>query len=182
VRIRRPRAATSIQMVDAIDAGNLPPVIEAAAGYVDGHWPSYRSIRARYPRALVLSIAVNHTTPAMVLDVEQGDATPAGAAEWLHVSRQSGFARPCIYTSLSRVAELAGVLERAGHPRASYRLWTAHYTGLSHICGRKCGYPLSVGPGATQWLPGSRSRGWDTSLTTREWVSGLINDFNGAQL
>jgi hypothetical protein len=173
------RRARPVAMYDAIEAANLPPGTAVCAGYVGGSWPSYLPMRRRFPTALVLSIAVASDEDAMVLDVERGDATPETAATWLRMMKNRGLNRPCLYTSVSAVADLERTLLAAGHPRSTWRLWTAHYTGEAHICGKACGYALSEAPGATQWSSGSRSRQWDTSSTTREWVSSLINDYHG---
>lgn len=175
------RPAQDVLMYDAVEPAGLPTETTLAAGYVGGSWPSYEGIRARFPRALVLSIAVNHSETAMVLDVERGDATPELAPSWYRMMQERGMLRPAFYTSVSGVADLTHALLAAGHDRSSWRLWTAHYTGRAHFCGAACGYPLSEAPGATQFDSGSRSRRYDVSLTSHGWVAAVINDYHREQ-
>jgi hypothetical protein len=69
-------------MFDAVTPGNLPRSAVMVAGYVDGLYENVAAIRARFPNALEVSIAVRWTDRAQVLDVENGDATPAQAVTW----------------------------------------------------------------------------------------------------
>jgi hypothetical protein len=69
-------------MFDAVTPGNLPRSAVMVADYVDGLYENVAAIRARFPNALEVSIAVRWTDRAQVLDVENGDATPAQAVTW----------------------------------------------------------------------------------------------------
>ena len=64
-------------MYDSVSPGNIPAGAEMVAAYQDGLYANVGAMRARFPGATVVTIAVRHTTRAHVLDVETGDATPA---------------------------------------------------------------------------------------------------------
>src|SRR5690349_14515711 len=48
----------AFHMFDSIVLGNIPAAAPAVAGYVNGFWPTYKSVVARWPKAKHLSIAV----------------------------------------------------------------------------------------------------------------------------
>jgi hypothetical protein len=56
------------------------------------------------------------------------------------------------------------VLSSAGIPRASVRLWTAHYSGQAHICGPRTCEALSIPADGTQWTSSAMGRVLDQSL------------------
>ena len=118
-------------MFDSVDLTQVPSTAGAVAGYVGGAWPtdSHDALRAKFPHAYVLSIAVNATQDASCLDVEQGDATPADARPWLERQLGNGKNRPCLYGSQSTMGELAPFLH--GIPRQKYRLWVAAPDGIA---------------------------------------------------
>lgn len=138
-------------MADAINVGNLPPGMDAYAGYVNGNWPTYPQVVSKFPTALHLSIAVNATADGDCLDIENGDATNAQAGPWVARQRNKGAKRPCVYTSLANAQALIATLDGVGIPRHSYRLWTAHYTNHSHICSPACGLGFTDIADGTQW-------------------------------
>jgi len=69
-------------MYDSVNVAGIPASAAMVAGYVDGNYANIPALRARFPHATVVEIAIAHTTRAQVLDVETGDATPAGAVLW----------------------------------------------------------------------------------------------------
>jgi hypothetical protein len=165
-----------ILMYDAVEPADIPPSPGAVAAYVDGRWPTLAAVRTRFPSAWVLPIAVSEHGTAMVLDVETGDATSAGAARWLARMRQIGLKHPCLYTSLGSLLGLVTDLERLGWPRASYWLWTAHWTGHAHICSASaCGIRCDP-PGATQYA-NYEHLGFDESLVGRGWLLSLLEEW-----
>ena len=166
---------TSLTMYDSTDLSALPADGSCFAGYVDGAWPTYATIRARFPHARVLSIAVFATGNAECLDIETGDAAPVQAAIWVRRQQARGVHRPAIYTSVSNVGIVIGALASAGISRAEVRLWSAHYGCGQHICGPStCMY---IGPDGrvvtacdgTQWTDTALSRNLDQSV--------LVGDF-----
>jgi peptidoglycan hydrolase-like protein with peptidoglycan-binding domain len=139
-------------MYDSIDPAQIPADAVAAAGYVNGSWPDYDTIRARFPNANVLSVAVTSDANADCLDIETGDATPADAAGWFERQKAAGVTRPCLYADASTMAsDVVPILEASGIDRASVRLWSAHYTYEAHICGPgSCG-AVSIDMDGTQF-------------------------------
>jgi len=151
-------------MYDSVDLSQIPADARYIAGYVDGNWPTYETIRARWHRARVLSIAVTAAHDAECLDVELGDATPAQAPGWAWRQLARGATRPCIYASLSVMPAVIAAMSRAGLHRTVYRLWVAHYIDQQPR-------EVPAGYGAIQWTCHARGRNLDQSLT----VPGFFN-------
>jgi peptidoglycan hydrolase-like protein with peptidoglycan-binding domain len=162
---------SGIVMYDAINLSQIPADAPAAAGYVDGHWPTYARLRGMFPRAHLLSIAVTAASNADCLDIETGDATPASAAAWYE--RQKGrVTRPCLYASASVMqADVVPVIQAAGIPRAAVRLWSAHYTGTPHICGPATCRAMSISADGTQWTNAAFGRDLDESLLAADFFA-----------
>jgi hypothetical protein len=161
-----------IIMYDSIDISHIPPDAPAVAGYVNGRWPTFSQLAARFPHAQRLSIAVSASANADCLDIEPGDATVASAAGWYQRQKARGLARPVFYASASRMKDdLIPAIKAAGIPRSSLRLWSAHYGGAAHICGpATCGEtPIPVD--GTQYTNKAFGRDLDASV--------LVADFFG---
>lgn len=157
----------TLRMGDAIHVTNLPPTLDAYAGYVDGNWPTFPTLRAAYPHKPVLSIAVFAADDADCLDVESGDATNSQAPFWVARQRANGANRPHLYTSLSNAQALIATMNAAGMPRHSYRLWVAHYTNSPHICSPSCGLGFTDVADGTQWTDHGGS--YDESLVADDF-------------
>lgn len=154
-----------VTMFDSIDPSQIPPRAQAVAGYVGGHWPTFGTLVAEWPASTKkLSIAVNAREDAECLDVEQGDATIAEAAAWVKRQHARGVKRPVVYTSVAFASPLLRSLERAGIQRSQVRLWTAHYTGKSHLCSPSCGTGFKDHADATQYYNRALNRNLDVSL------------------
>lgn len=160
---------TSLTFYDAVNAQDVPPGAKCVAGYADGAFRSLGPLRERFPAALWLSIATSPSTDAMVLDVESGDATPEEGLKWIRRQITRGVKRPVIYCSLAGVPRLESLLHTSGLTRSDIRLWTAHWTRRPHICSSACGVPMNEPAGATQY-DSNNKRGYDTSLSSVEWV------------
>jgi hypothetical protein len=149
----------SLTMYDSIAVANLPADGDAYAGYVGGKWPTWDALKARFPHAHLLSIAIDATERATCLDIETGDATPAQAPAWVKAEHGRGVPRPVLYASASVMPQVLAHLEQAAIKRDTVRLWSAHYGWSSvlhprgkHICGpRSCGL-VAVEMDGTQWL------------------------------
>lgn len=168
---------TGITMFDAIDDTQFPAGAAAYAAYVDGDLadqPNYSFIVRAFPDAEHLSITLDPSKRAMALDVETGAATPADIPTWYARQRVAGVARPCVYANASTMeAGVIVVLSARQIPRASVRLWSAHYTEEPHICGpASCG-ATSIDMDGTQWTEHALGRDLDQSL--------LLDDFFGSQ-
>jgi hypothetical protein len=149
-------------MYDSTELDQIPAHAQAAAGYTSGKWPTYNALVRRWPHAQHLSIAVDVAHDADCLDIENGDATPADAPGWFKRQRARGLAKPKLYCSLSVVPAVEAEMERAGIHRSEYDIWSAHYTGVPHICGPSEG--LSSPADATQWTDKALGRNLDESL------------------
>ena len=154
----------TLTMFDSINVGNIPAGAAAVAGYVNGRWPTYNELVAKFPKAHVLGIAVTSWADAECLDVEPGDATPAVAGAWVKRQEARGVKRPVVYTSVSQAKALIDALAVLGIRRGDVRLWTAHYTGTPHLCSSACGFGFTGTADATQWTDKAYGRSLDASL------------------
>ena len=159
----------TITMYDAITLDNLPSDGKYFAGYVGGNWVTYPQIKARFPGATVLSIAINASETAQCLDIETGDAVPADAPAWVLHQKTP---RPCLYASVSTMNTLISILNTAGISRASVRLWSAHYTHSAHICGPSTCNQMSVAADGTQWTDNALGKSLDQSLLNDDFFGG----------
>lgn len=142
-------------MYDAITPSRIPvSAPQMVAGYVNGRWPSYAEMVSRFPSAVHVSIAVSADTDAQVLDVEQYDATPAEAVDW--VLRQRGRkAIPTVYcnTSTWPAVQAAFAARRVALPY----WWEANYS---------TGPSISPGAIAKQF---ETTPGYDRSIVVGYW-------------
>jgi hypothetical protein len=133
-------------MYDSVTPGSLP-ANQPAAVYADGAYAASSSQMAGHHS--VLWIDTNGSDPnANVLDVEPGDATPAGSAQWVqaHLSKQP-HSVAIIYTmrsDWSAVQDAVGGLP--SWEQSHVRYWIADPTGVPHVV---------PGSSATQWYWGS---------------------------
>lgn len=128
--------ASTLLMFDDINPALLPAGYDAYAGYVDGKWPDFNVIKAKFPSARILSVDVNGSnTGANALDVEPGDANNQTAVTWVKAKINAKAALIVIYTSVSNVNALVQALTDAGVPRTAYKIWSAHYGAGAHMCG-----------------------------------------------
>jgi hypothetical protein len=144
----RPTGPTKPYLVyDSVTPGTLPSN-QAAAVYANGAYAASSSQMSGHHS--VLWIDANGSDPnANVLDVEPGDATPAGAAHWVqaHLSAQP-HSEAIIYTmraDWSAVQDAVGGLPSWEHSHVKY--WIADPTGVPHVV---------PGSSATQWYWGSK--------------------------
>lgn len=158
----RPLLAPSAEMFDTITLATVPANPFALAGYTSGFWPTYLPLRAAYPAAHTVSIAVNAAHNADCLDVEPGDATPGQAGGWALADIRAGFARPCLYSDLSEMPAVQQSLAAAGLARPRYLLWLAWYR---FVPGLVSGYD------AVQWTDRALGRNLDESTVTLQFLS-----------
>lgn len=123
----------NVTMYDSVDVNAVPSGAKAIAGYVGGFWPTYSGLVARFPNALHLSIAVNASEDADILDVENGDATPSQVPVWVRRQLARGLKRPGVYASLSAWPEIDQVMRSVGMDPQSIKRWAAQWTGVAHI-------------------------------------------------
>ena len=161
-----------ITMFDDIDISKIPPDPEAVAGYVDGKWDNYNALVAKFPQAKHLSISVFPSDNAQCLDVETGDATIAEIYGWFTRQQAAKVWRPVVYSSVGNMDHVVATMTANKFPRASYRLWSAHYAAGQHICGPASCKLTGTAVDGTQWTSTARGESLDQSE--------LAPDFFGA--
>lgn len=143
-------------MYDAVSPANIPAGASLVAGYADGLYANIPEMRARFPHATVVSIAVRWTTRAQVLDVETGDATPAQAVDWC---RQTMADKPnpelTVYCNTSTWPSVRQAFQGAGVTEPQY--WVAAYDNDPAI---------PAGAVAKQW---KNTPGYDVSSVAAFW-------------
>ncbi len=127
---------------DAVNIEHIPGDATIVAGYVNGYWPTYNSLVARFPHAHHVSIAVTTGVVADVLDVERGDATPKDVPQWVNSMRALG-RKPVVYCSVAMWPSVQAECSKSGVAEPFW--WAADWTNRAHL------YPGSV---ATQWADG----------------------------
>ena len=141
----------TLNMADSISAASLPAGYDSYAGYVDGAWPDFPAIAAKFPDAHLYSISATGQ-PANEYDVETGDLSAVSGVAHVKADLAAGKLRPGIYASASAMAsQVLPALASAGVPRASVRLRSAHYGAGEHICGPATCKLVSVPMDGTQW-------------------------------
>jgi len=133
-------------MYDSVTPSSIPAG-KAAAVYSNGSYAASASQTAGHGQ--VLWIDTNGSNPsANALDVEPGDATPAGAAVWVQ-QRLSAHPKEVaiVYTMRSQwQAVKDGVANLPTWMQSKVRYWIADPTGVPHVV---------PGSNATQWYWGA---------------------------
>src|SRR6185503_5891979 len=112
---------------------------DAVAAYVNGIYANYaRAKQECGGRKPVLAIDVSGQGVGNTGDFERGDMSPTEAGTWARGRIRAGVKRPIIYTSVSNWSAVMGSLRAVGLSRDDVRIWTAHYTGRSHLCSSAC--------------------------------------------
>jgi hypothetical protein len=147
-RPARPSApAQPYTIYDSVNPGAIPSGQSRVAVYGNGQFQA--SWSAVHGRNRVLWIDTNGSNPGCdVLDVEPGDATPSGAAQWVktRLAKQPGHIA-IVYTMRSEwsaVKDAIGGLP--GSMQSQVRYWIADPTGVPHVV---------PGSSATQWYWGA---------------------------
>jgi hypothetical protein len=142
-------------MYDGVTVADLPAGAQLYAEYVDGHYANTQAVAERFPGAVHVPIAVFASTNAgVVLDVEQGDASPAEAPGWVQMRRAHGI-DPSVYCSASTWPAVRDAFRAAGVAEPHY--WIAQYDGAAEIPN---------GAVAKQY---ESTAGWDMSVVADYW-------------
>lgn len=136
-------------MRDSTTAADIPlGDLQLVAGYANGKYAWKDTDWARFGSIPKVRIDVLGTAPgsASVLDVENGDATPAEAVGWVHARRKLfPDTAPTIYCNRSTSTLVAAAMMTAGLRLAiEYTLWIATGDGTKVL-------PNMVGVVAVQW-------------------------------
>ena len=125
-------------MRDSTNANNIPTDTPIVAGYVNGHYAWSQAWWDRFPGVWRhAGIDVFGTAPhvAGVLDIEQYDATPAIAVEWVKARNaiHPGYP-PVLYVNRDNRSEVERLQRDAGHVLGKdYKLWVATLDGTQHL-------------------------------------------------
>lgn len=142
-------------MYDSVRVDGIPANAKMVAGYVDGLYANVGTMQRRFPNAVVVRIAVSHhTNDGHVLDVEEGDATPAGAVIWVKNRRLAG-ADPTVYCNSGIWPSVRKAFKDAGIPEPHY--WIAAWDGIQQV---------PTGAVAKQFKNGAH---YDTSVVLDYW-------------
>lgn len=157
----------TLRMADAIDPNNLPPGMDAYAGYDNGNWPDFQAIAAAHGSAHLLDLTTFFANVGTGEDIEAGDASPDTAPAYVQERTAAGVCRPVLYGSMDLMPTIVGYLNKAGIARTAYRLLSAHYGAGEHICGPStCGCPVQCD--GTQWVDHG---GWDESVLADDFFA-----------
>lgn len=135
---------------DVVNAAAAPAGMDIYLGYIDGQYQSYYALKQRFPRSLVVPIAVYPTTNAgLVFDGPPDNATWPQVVGWVQMRRRSGV-DPTVYTDLDQWGNGQAAFRSAGVAQPHW--WIAAWNGqqtippgaIGHQYGNTPGYDLSV--------------------------------------
>lgn len=151
-----------IAMYDAVTPDNIPTSAEVVAGYIDGNYAWSKAAWGRFPDAEKVTITVSGSLQANVADVENGDMTPAQAAQWIDAKQRAGIHGCTLYCSRSNVGSVTAAC-RGRH----YYVWVADWTNSAH--------PV---PGAVATQFSNVNNAYDLSMVySQEWLN-VIDEVN----
>src|SRR5206468_5645650 len=96
-------------MYDSTNVGDIPKRTAMAAGYVDGRYVTFGKLRAARPHVLAVSVSVNGSKSADVIDRETGDVGAKRAAEIINNAGAH-----TVYCNLSALGEVLRALAAVG--------------------------------------------------------------------
>lgn len=156
---------------DDTSIGLIPADAQWIGVYIDGRYVNVDAVRKAFPNAVVFTITALGAPGADFCDCESGDLTPAQAVTWVLSELKAG-RTPGIYASVSTMIVVLGLLARVGVGRGQVILWTAHYTGVPHICSpSSCAYPgFDATADGTQFTDTADGRSLDESEVTDRFL------------
>jgi hypothetical protein len=152
-------------MADSINPADLPPGMDAYAGYDNGKWPDYQAIAKAHPGAHLLDFTVFMANTGTGGDFELGDMPASDAVPYAQERLAARIWRPVEYASIGgEMIQIVANLHAAGIALSSVRLLSAHYGAGQHICGPttcRLGAAATTQMDGTQWIDHGP---WDESL------------------
>lgn len=144
-------------MYDSINPGAIPASATMVAAYQDGLYANVGAMKARFPHATVVTIAVRHTSRAHVLDVENGDASPEQAVQWLtQTMADLDNGTLTVYCNMTVWPAVRAVIKAAGIKEPNW--WVARYDNDP---------TLPAGAVAKQYI--GDHNGYDQSVVADYW-------------
>lgn len=125
----------NVYMFDDTNVDLIPADATEIAVYTDGIYENAEKVKAKFPHAKIVTIAVRASDDAEAIDDEPGDVGNAEIAAWVHRQLARGVVKPIVYTSVSNIDAAMAELMAAGITRDKVTLWSAHYGQGDHICG-----------------------------------------------
>jgi hypothetical protein len=143
-------------MYDSIIPSGMPKNGQLYASYVDGSWPNYPQLAGLFPHKVHVAISGHYSTHAQVLDIEAGDATPAGSVSWVLAKRAQG-ADPTVYCNVAAWPAVKAAFAARRVPLPWW--WAAQWDGKATLVAD----PRCV---AKQYV---NNPAWDASAVTTYW-------------
>lgn len=147
---------------DSTVVGNIPRDAPSVVCYCDLRYGfTLGEVRRQFPHLIaqrrVIALAASTDLCGQGVDTEPGNLGVQSAARSIKTRIDRGDWRPVGYADLSDMRRLISALHLLGVPTPPpgpgrpWRCYTAHPTGVEHICGpRTCGQ-LQVDADGTQW-------------------------------
>lgn len=164
-------------MQDAVYTPALSASYAAFGSYTDGSYPTASYVIGHFPDAYHLFLTTG-LGPADGIDVEPGNVGwndgCAAVPGWVKWRLAAGVARPAIYISSSSAGFIVTMLANNGIARSSFRLFTAHWTGVPHLCTDVCAPGTGIWTAdATQFAGnvGGDEFGYDLSLCADDFFA-----------
>lgn len=132
-RIMADTINSTVSDIQSIEAHQT---IDMVAGYANGTYAWSAADWQRFPHQTHVTIDVRGTDPgADVLDVENGDATPADAVTWIRNKKLLKQDYPgVLYVNRSNITAVFNAMNAAGfHVVKDFRLWVATLDGSKSI-------------------------------------------------
>jgi hypothetical protein len=130
-------------MRDSTHLADIPAAgLDIVAVYANGRYATTEArVRARFPHIPIAWIDIDGTRPdADILDVETGDATPAGAVLWVKAKRLRQLTAthplypPILYCNRATLTPLFNAMAGAHlHVVQDFRLWIATLDGTKRV-------------------------------------------------
>lgn len=118
-------------MYDSVTASDIPQDADMVAGYVDGPYAWSPDDWGSFDHATVVHISINpHHDAGDVLDVEQGDARPSQAPNWVQ-KRRRAHVDPVVYCSANLWPAVRDVFDKTDVSPPHW--WVADWTGHPHV-------------------------------------------------
>jgi peptidoglycan hydrolase-like protein with peptidoglycan-binding domain len=165
------------KIYDDVQVGLIPSDAVAAAGYVDGIYRTWPALTARFGNTIPLIPITVFGANARIADDEPGNIDNAQTAAWLKRMLAVRTDVPGPYTSASNVDPLVREIQALGIARSQYVIWSAHYTGVAHICG-----PTSCGAcqnqcNATQYTDRAQGKSLDETEAFASFIGPVGSDW-----